>query len=104
MQRFIQLTEGYIYPAKTGGWIKTVALVENQEAPHTEAVPGQHPDTGDEWHHAPAKAHRSRHKGAAETTSLTSTTCFCHAQHPYCMRPCSLRLPVSLIALLLAWS
>ena len=43
VQRFIQLTEGYIYPAKTGGWIKTVSLVENQEMPTVKQYLGSIP-------------------------------------------------------------
>ena len=42
-QRFIRLTEGYIYPAKTGGWIKKVALVENQEMPTLKQYLGSIP-------------------------------------------------------------
>ena len=43
VQRFIRLTEGYIYPAKTGGWIKTVSLVENQEMPTLKQYLGSIP-------------------------------------------------------------
>lgn len=33
LQRFLQLTHGFKYPAKTGGALNTVGLVENQEVP-----------------------------------------------------------------------
>lgn len=33
LQRFLELTEGYTYPAKTGGVINTVSLVEDEMMP-----------------------------------------------------------------------
>ena len=33
LQRFLELTRGYIYPPRTGGQISTVGLVENQMMP-----------------------------------------------------------------------
>ena len=53
---------------------------------HFAAVPGQRSDACDEWHYTPAKAHRSRHKGAAEHTHALPSVPFAapssHALQP----------------------
>ena len=94
MQRFIQLTEGYIYPAKTGGWIKRVALVENQEMPTLKQYLGSIPTL------VMNGTTRLPKPIGADTKVLLSTAhrlfvpladrC---VQRPHCMRFCALAYP-----------